>query len=418
MLAVTSFLRFWGTRVDVLLPGGHARRVGWGGCVLYSLGALACEGEYDLAPTFCDDWCKATSVCGAQPANCVSNCELTRATDDCAKRQQDLLSCYQEADKDDFLCLPAGNQRRTRVRAGVCQGDRDALFECEAPGIGLCLTACRDAQSELLGSTTESDVVLQNADGVAREQPDGGVVNCPTLDDPCEAQCWSLFAFTSAGLAAAGVNPEAPSASDLPAGATAAIAECAQEALLSCYPVADAGAPPSLLESIQQCVVRQGLGGPRPGQGPSDAGALPERPPAFERVNCDLPAALAFCGGGTCHYDSSQEFGSDLALVNRDSHELLSDVEERLLNVPASYHNVSDPSTCPAEPELLIDPVNIEQSLLLKKLTGEQTCGTEMPKFPYPEWGATNNPGDQRGEFVACIREWIALLAEDYSKAQ
>lgn len=283
MLAVTSFLRSRGTRADVFCFGALGRAAQawrWAGsrlpwlrlpCWLALLGGTACEGKYDLEPTFCDDWCRATSVCGGQPANCVSNCELTRATDACAKRQQDLLECYQEADKEDFLCLPIGEQRRTRVRAGVCQSDRDALFECEAPGIGLCLAACRNAQTELLGSTTESDVVLQNPDGVARQQSDGGVVNCPTLDDPCEAQCWSLFAFTSAGLAAAGVNPESSSVSELPPGASAAIAECAQQALLSCYPVADAGEPPSLLESIQQCVVQQGLGGPRPDR-PTDAG--------------------------------------------------------------------------------------------------------------------------------------------------
>jgi hypothetical protein len=105
-------------------------------------------------------------------------------------------------------------------------------------------------------------------------------------------------------------------------------------------------------------------------------------------------------------------------MVNRDTQELMFDLERRLVNVPASYHHVSDPSLCPTEPELLIDPLDIEQSLLIKKLTGEQICGEEMPKFPYPEWGATNNPGEQREQLVSCIREWVALLAEDYSMSQ
>ena len=39
-----------------------------------------------------------------------------------------------------------------------------------------------------------------------------------------------------------------------------------------------------------------------------------------------------------------------------------------------------------------------------------------MPKFPYPEWGAINNPGDLRDEFVECIRAWATLLAEDYNE--
>lgn len=142
------------------------------------------------------------------------------------------------------------------------------------------------------------------------------------------------------------------------------------------------------------------------------------QPPVYEALDCDLPAVIAYCGGATCHYDTaSQDLGSSLALWDRENQRILDDVEERLLNAPASYHNVLNSDECPSEPELLVDTSDVEQSLILKKLTGAQTCGDEMPKFPYPEWGATNNPGPQRDEFVSCIRDWITLLVQDSNQS-
>jgi hypothetical protein len=142
-----------------------------------------------------------------------------------------------------------------------------------------------------------------------------------------------------------------------------------------------------------------------------DAGAA-----VYERLDCDLPAAITFCGGGTCHYDNSEALGSSLALVNRETQQMLPGVESRLVNQPASYHNVLNPEACPSEPELLVDPSDPERSLVLTKLMGTHSCGDEMPKFPYPEWGATNNPGDQREDFVSCIQAWVTLLTEDYNQ--
>ena len=139
--------------------------------------------------------------------------------------------------------------------------------------------------------------------------------------------------------------------------------------------------------------------------------------PAYERLECDLPTVISYCGGATCHNDDAEALGSSLALVSSTSQQMLADVESRLVDVPASYHNVLSPALCPSEPELLVDPAGVEQSLLLKKVLGTQTCGDEMPKFPYPEWGSTNNPGEQREAFVACIRAWVMLLIEDYNRA-
>ncbi|HEY3497652.1 MAG TPA: hypothetical protein VGK73_23300 [Polyangiaceae bacterium] len=142
------------------------------------------------------------------------------------------------------------------------------------------------------------------------------------------------------------------------------------------------------------------------------------RAPAHERLDCDLPAAVEFCGGGTCHYsNAAQELASSLALWDRQAGQMVENVQERLVNAPATYHNVVDPENCPAEAELLIDPSDVERSLLLRKLAGMQTCGAEMPKFPYPEWGTVQNPGAEREQFVQCIRAWVSLLVEDYNRA-
>lgn len=139
--------------------------------------------------------------------------------------------------------------------------------------------------------------------------------------------------------------------------------------------------------------------------------------PAYERLDCDLPFVIGFCGGTTCHYQDAQDLGSGLPLVNRETQQIMDDVESRLMNLPATYNNVLSPAACPSVPELVVDPVDVEQSLILKKLMGTHTCGDEMPKFPAIEWGSTNNPGTQRDEFVACIRAWVTLLVEDYNQA-
>ena len=44
----------------------------------FALFALACQGEYPIAPTVCDEWCDATRGFGCDyydPAACVSQCE-------------------------------------------------------------------------------------------------------------------------------------------------------------------------------------------------------------------------------------------------------------------------------------------------------------------------------------------------------
>jgi hypothetical protein len=138
--------------------------------------------------------------------------------------------------------------------------------------------------------------------------------------------------------------------------------------------------------------------------------------PAHERLDCNLPAVIEFCGGGTCHYDNAApDLASSLGLWDRQAGQMPEDIHTRLVGVQATYHNVQDPEKCPPEPELLVNPSDVEQSLVLKKLEARQQCGVEMPKFPYPEWGTVANPGPEREPFVRCIRAWVALLVEDYN---
>lgn len=161
------------------------------------------------------------------------------------------------------------------------------------------------------------------------------------------------------------------------------------------------------------------------GRPPPDSGTEPDggqdsgMPRAHERLGCDLPLAMEYCGGATCHYDNAvPDVASGLVLWDRRAGQLAADVEARLVGVPAGYRNVPDPENCPSVPELLVDPSDIERSLILAKLEARHQCGVEMPRFPYPEWGTVANPGPEREALVACIRDWIALLVEDYTQAQ
>jgi hypothetical protein len=158
-----------------------------------------------------------------------------------------------------------------------------------------------------------------------------------------------------------------------------------------------------------------------------DAGSEPDgggdsgvpRTPAHERVGCDLPMVIEFCGGSTCHYtDAAPDLASSLGMWDRQTNQMVEDIHTRLVGVEATYRNGPDPENCPIEGELLVNPSDIEQSLILKKLEARQACGVEMPKFPYPEWGTVANPGPQRAMFMSCVREWVALLVEDYNQAQ
>src|SRR5690606_20929534 len=64
----------------------------------------------------------------------------------------------------------------------------------------------------------------------------------------------------------------------------------------------------------------------------SPSNTAPPPTPAHERLDCDLPLAMSYCGGSTCHYDTvAQELGSSLALWHRETETLLEGVEAQLV---------------------------------------------------------------------------------------
>ncbi len=71
-----------------------------------------------------------------------------------------------------------------------------------------------------------------------------------------------------------------------------------------------------------------------------------------------------------------------------------------LLDQEADYSQVASSSydNCPTEdPELLIDSTSPEESLILKKVQGTQSCGEAMPPS-----GSSLPQSD-----IDCLRDWI-----------
>jgi hypothetical protein len=117
-----------------------------GGC---SLAVTACQGEYSLAPTACDDYCRAIQRADCSedyPAECVRECENVRISGACEESQAALTACYAAADAREFACVSDRSQPRS-----VCLPERRALSECLAPGSGACLDQCA-RQAEACGA--------------------------------------------------------------------------------------------------------------------------------------------------------------------------------------------------------------------------------------------------------------------------
>ncbi|HVJ14867.1 MAG TPA: hypothetical protein VM686_05480, partial [Polyangiaceae bacterium] len=93
-------------------------------------------------------------------------------------------------------------------------------------------------------------------------------------------------------------------------------------------------------------------------------------------VSCDINALLQkSCWGIGCHGMTQPAAELDMQTAG---------VEARLLNIPASHlHILPETDTANCTPgELRIDGNNPENSVLLKKLYGTQSCGGDMPVAP------------------------------------
>jgi hypothetical protein len=109
---------------------------------------------------------------------------------------------------------------------------------------------------------------------------------------------------------------------------------------------------------------------------------------------------LRGCSASICHQQSRRE--GDLSLDVTDP--LGPQIAADLIGVPAAY-NVADRENCPNPRELRVDPDNIENSLVLKKLDGRFSCGELMPNVELPEWTSETRPAS-----LACVRAWLTQL--------
>lgn len=171
----------------------------------------SCGDEYPLAPSFCDEFCRATlrGGCAREPEDCVRSCEQQGIGPDCKSAETELLSCYEDAPDDAFVCW--GSTSGVRVRDGVCLAERDALLLCELPNIGSCLDVCRPYQAALDGRLGGD---LGGADAAVTEQ-------CLLLRQSCEELCWNLLTigvpevtYPDDSPQATPVSVEAPLAAD------------------------------------------------------------------------------------------------------------------------------------------------------------------------------------------------------------
>jgi hypothetical protein len=110
------------------------------------------------------------------------------------------------------------------------------------------------------------------------------------------------------------------------------------------------------------------------------------------RTSCSDEIFNAVASCKLCHGASSKLGGLDLESPGRAA---------RLKNVPAKHIDIALPGAqCPIG-DKLIDSANVQQSWLLKKITGAQgTCGEPMPVT-----------GPLLPEQRACLTSWIGCVA-------
>jgi len=127
-----------------------------------------------------------------------------------------------------------------------------------------------------------------------------------------------------------------------------------------------------------------------------------ERPPedyeaaeSSPQTLCNIDQVLTKnCGGIGCHGSiAPQAAGLDLQSPG---------VASRLLDAPASHSDLSsDAEALKCAPgELLVDRTNPDNSLILRKVLGTQSCGMKMPLT----FGLPSSDLD-------CLREWVFTLA-------
>lgn len=107
-----------------------------------ALFASACQPEYSLPPTLCDDYCLGLlrGHCKEdEPADCVRTCELGRSGgNDCDGALATLGECFANASDDAFYC--SGGV--TQIRSDACLSERRAFGECTLGVASSCFDEC------------------------------------------------------------------------------------------------------------------------------------------------------------------------------------------------------------------------------------------------------------------------------------
>lgn len=112
---------------------------------------------------------------------------------------------------------------------------------------------------------------------------------------------------------------------------------------------------------------------------------------------CDAPKVVfeTNCAGGFCHQVEDGE--PPLGVLDLFS----PGIAERILpggaQATASYPDLQGEG-CPTTPEPILDVNNVDNSLMMKKLKDEQTCGDRMP------------PAQLSDEDIECVRRWLVSL--------
>jgi hypothetical protein len=90
--------------------------------------SFACQGDYPMAPTLCDDWCRANDHvrCGdysRDPAECVSDCESFQkpTTPECTTKFHNVIDCLNEMPPTNDYCGQQGP---------ICQAEYAAFEGC------------------------------------------------------------------------------------------------------------------------------------------------------------------------------------------------------------------------------------------------------------------------------------------------
>jgi hypothetical protein len=143
------------SRISASKPASERARLRALWRALLVLAPCACESAYPLAPTACDDYCRAlqrADCADDAPADCVRDCELMRTSDTCDSALATLGDCYANSDASAFYC----EDDHTKLRA-VCLGERRTLDECRLPGSGACFEECVRQSEECDGSLDDCE---------------------------------------------------------------------------------------------------------------------------------------------------------------------------------------------------------------------------------------------------------------------